>query len=94
VTHHADQILHEGFHDAHGWNCAAREYWEGVWLESRPSAQQGPGTRTLVVDIPEDEILAFEHRDLERNLPYREFIVPSAVVNRFGPPAELGAITA
>ncbi len=94
VTYHADRILAEGFHDSTGWHCQAHELWSGVWLESRPNQQQGPGTRTLVVDLPEDVVAGYEHVHLERNLPYREFIVPAEVVNRHARPSEVGPAAA
>ena len=56
---------------------------EGVWLSTvPPDAHDGAqGTDLLEVDIPEEEVAP--HEWSETGNPYREFLVPAAIVNRF-----------
>lgn len=80
----AFKIMSEGFRD-----CAQFEWQEehtGVWLSDCfvDETCEFPGDTTLVIEIPEGELEPFEW--IEKEMPYRKFLVPAAVVNRYGPP--------
>jgi hypothetical protein len=74
-------ILRDGFRERRGSMDLT-----GVWLSDYPldinAGAKGP--TVLSIDIPEEEILAFEI--IEDEKPYREWCVPADRVNRFGPP--------
>ncbi len=78
----AETILREGFRDAVGYYLTDRLH-EGVWLSTVPrDANDGAqGTDLLEVDIPEEDVAP--HEWIEEGHPYREFLVPAAIVNRF-----------
>ena len=78
----AETILREGFRDAAGYYLTDRLH-EGVWLSTvPPDANDGaPGPDLLEVDIPEEDVAS--HGWVEAGHPYREFLVPAAIVNRF-----------
>jgi hypothetical protein len=59
----------------------------GVWLSTEPLDEDPDPHRITVlqIEIPEEEIAPFEW--VEEPKPYREFLVPAALVNRYGPPA-------
>ncbi len=76
-------ILADGFRDGHGHYMTANVY-EGVWLSDVTlGADDGaPGDDLLVVEIPEEVVAEYEWVD-ERGGPYREFLVPAEVVNKY-----------
>ena len=78
----AETILRVGFRDAAGYYLTDRLH-EGVWLATVPlDANYGAqGTDLLEVDIPEEDVAP--HEWIEEGHPYREFLVPAAIVNRF-----------
>lgn len=88
TTNHADAILAEGFRDATGPYMTAR-LWTGVWLADRPvDANEGViGDTVLVLEIPEAVVKPYEW--VEEGKPYREFLVPAEIVNRYEPPRVL-----
>ena len=59
--------------------------WSGVWLSDRPlDANEGAhGDVLLAVEIPVDDVLFYEW--VEEGKPYREFLVPAELVNRYLP---------
>ena len=85
-TFHAPAILAEGFKDATDYYLTS-QLWTGVWVSDRPlDCNEGAdGDTLLALDIPEEEIASFEW--VEEDKPYREFLVPSDVLNRYGPPS-------
>ena len=85
-TFASEAILRGGFQDREG-GYLIQGLHSGVWLSDRPLGinEGADGDVVLVVEIPETEVARFEWT--EAGMPYREFLVPTAVVNRFGPPA-------
>ena len=80
----ADAILTEGFKDGAGYYRIDR-LWSGLWLSDRPlDVNEGAGGDTLLsVEIPEGDVLFYEW--VEEGKPYREFLVPADLVNRYQP---------
>ena len=78
----AETILRQGFRDAAGYYVIDR-LQEGVWLSTVPpdATDDTLGTDLLEVDIPEEDVAP--HEWIEAGNPYREFVVPAAIVNRF-----------
>ena len=78
----AETILRQGFRDAAGYYVTDRLH-EGVWLSTVPpdATDDAWGTDLLEVDIPEADVAP--HEWIEAGNPYREFVVPAAIVNRF-----------
>ena len=78
----AETILRQGFRDAAGYDVTDT-LDEGVWLSTVPPAatDDALGTDLLEVDIPEEDVAP--HERIEAGNPYREFVVPAALVNRF-----------
>ena len=58
----------------------------GVWLSNEPldGNEGAKGDTVLAIEIPED--LLAEYEWVEEGKPYREFMVPAEIVNRYGPP--------
>ena len=88
-TPHAERILTEGFHDEHGYYLLGHRLWSGVWLEDTPAAHDGPGWHSLAIEIPDEEAAPFELRDLDKRLPFKEYVIPAEIVNRHGRPHPL-----
>jgi len=84
-TPQAASILKDGFRDGEGTYLTETMH-RGVWLSDRPLdfGQGAKGNDLLLLDIPEDDISPFEW--IEEGKPYREFLVPAEIINRFGPP--------
>jgi hypothetical protein len=96
----ATSIIAEGFRDGGGYfGTAGDEFgnpYRGVWLCDRPfdAAPLADNTWGVVLElsIPEAEPLEEGGEPLaywewvEEGKGYREFLVPSAIVNRYGPP--------
>jgi cyanophycinase-like exopeptidase len=78
-------ILQAGFADSLA-NPTRDGAWEGSWFADVPlPPEDGPaGDAFLVLEVPVDVAERFEWRDPEK--PYRQFVLPRAVANRFGPP--------
>lgn len=81
----AEAILVDGFRDGTGSYMTDRT-WSGVWLSDVPlDANEGAGGDALLaveLDLPAAELGGYEWP--EEGKPYREFLVPAAVVNRVG----------
>lgn len=85
-TFNPAEVVRDGFHEDHGYDAPHARFWCGVWLETSPDARElGDAAGVVAIDIPDEVIAEFEQVDLERNLPYREFIVPVEIANRYGP---------
>lgn len=84
-TRHAASILRNGFGDMTGTYLTPTDH-SGVWLFDRPLddhvGDDDPDV-ILELEIPEDVIAPFEWF---AGLPYREFLLPAMIVNRYGPP--------
>ena len=55
--------------------------WSGVWVSDRPldNSEGASGEALLQIDIAEDRLRAFEW--IEEGKPFREWLVPAAVLN-------------
>jgi hypothetical protein len=84
-TNHAAAILRDGFLDGEGQYMTDQVH-RGVWLSNvRLDINEGAnGDDVLEIYLPDD--LAREYEWVEEGKPYREFPVPAALVNRYGPP--------
>lgn len=87
----AAAILRDGFSDATGSYGFVGKQFTGVFFSDEPvgineGAKGDPVLEdpVLVVDIPEEEILEFGWVDA-----IREWCIPAALVNRYGPPKVL-----
>ncbi len=81
-------ILEGGFRDTMGYHHAGQE-WSGVWVSSEPlgwsQRQYLNGANTLfAIEIPEDVISEFEW--VEEAKTIREWLIPAALLNSYGPP--------
>lgn len=90
TTGSADLILRDGFHDGRVSLPRNGALVTGVWLADRPMTAADfslGGGDVLTVDIPESVAAPFEQPDdgllPEGMEPYRAFLIPSAVVNRY-----------
>ena len=75
-------ILKNGFKDGTGYYRTC-ELFTGVWLSNKP-LDENEGTQghcILRISIPIDKILKYEWIELGK--PYREFLVPAKVVNKW-----------
>jgi hypothetical protein len=80
----AENILRDGFRDAVGRYLTDRE-WSGVWVSDRPldmNERNEGGEVLLQIDIAEDLLAEFEW--VEEGKPFREWLVPAAVLNDAG----------
>ena len=83
-TANAEAILKEGFRDGPGHYLTDQE-WTGVWVSTEPFDAYDADAKTLVtIEIPEDVISEFEW--VEEGKPIREWLIPAALLNRYGPP--------
>jgi cyanophycinase len=84
----AEQILDEGFVDSLA-NPMREGAWEGSWFSDVPlPPEDGPdGPHVLVLEVPVEVAERFEWIDAAK--PYREFVLPREVANRYGPPRRL-----
>jgi hypothetical protein len=81
LTEHGDRILAEGFRDAEG-TYLTRNVYRGVWVSDRPlgiNEVGGEGEDILAVDVAEAVVAEYEW--IEDCKPYREFLVPAAILN-------------
>lgn len=81
-TPHPEAILRDGFRDPRGSLNLT-----GVWLSDVPLDENegAKGPTVLSVKIPVEERVDLEV--VEVGKPYREWCLPSDLVNRFGPPS-------
>jgi len=85
-TGDAETIQAEGFRDGSGkYMIDGDTEYEGVWFSDVPlDAQDGAhGDTLLAIDVPEEEIIKYEWP--EEGKGFREFLIPAALANRFGP---------
>ena len=85
----AEAILVNGFHDTMGYHNAGQE-WTGVWVSSEPfdGQYQNDANTLFAVEIPEDAISEFEW--VEEAKTIREWLIPAALLNSYGPPVVTG----
>jgi hypothetical protein len=86
LTGAAGQIIAEGFRDSTGSYMTVNEY-TGVWVSAEPLTinEGADGDTYLTLEVPEAELLDFEW--VEEGKGYREFLVPAATLNKYGPPS-------
>ena len=79
----ARAILRHGFKDADG-SYLTNILHKGVWISDVPlDANEGPpGGVLLSVKIDGRRVRAFEW--IEKGKPYREFLVPASILNKYG----------
>lgn len=85
-TIHATEILRDGFGELTGTYVTERDH-SGVWLFDRPvDRRMGGGEEAIMLelDVPEAIVLPFETNPV--NLPYRQFLIPAAILNLYDPP--------
>lgn len=84
-TIHAAEILRDGFGDKSGTYLTETDH-SGVWMYDRPVDTRmggGDAAEMLVIDMPESVVVPFEWG---AGLPYRQFLMPAALINLYGPP--------
>lgn len=84
-TRHAEAILRDGFGERTGAYLTESDQ-SGVWVFDawpRPRAGDEDPDVILEIEIPEAVVLPFEWHV---GLPYREFLMPAALLNLYGPP--------
>jgi hypothetical protein len=84
-TKHSSEILRDGFGERSGAYLTETDH-SGVWLFDRPvNAHIGDDDSDVMLEleIPESVVVPFEW---VTGLPYREFLMPAALVNLYGPP--------
>jgi hypothetical protein len=84
-TRHSEEIIRDGFGETSGTYLTERDH-SGVWLFDRPvDPRIGGGDEAvlIILEIPDAVVLAFE---TPGNFPYRQFLVPAALLNLYGPP--------
>ena len=92
----AEAILRDGFREGFrgirpgvrngtGFYLTDRE-WSGVWITDKPfdAAPLSEGITFFAIEIPEEDISDLEW--VEEGKPYREWLVPAALLNSYGPP--------
>jgi hypothetical protein len=81
-TSSGQQSIQGGFRDGRGTYLTTK-VWEGVWLSDVPldPREGADGDDVLVIGMPENVVEEYEW--VEEGKPYREFLVPAEVVNRY-----------
>jgi hypothetical protein len=85
ATLHATEILRDGFGESSGTYLTESDH-SGVWLFDRPvDNYMGGGDLAVLLEleIPEPVVAPFEWAS---SLPYRQFLMPAALVNKYGRP--------
>jgi hypothetical protein len=81
----ARQIIATGFRDSEGYYMTTRLH-SGVWVSDQPlDENEGAcGNALIRIELAKDEseIASFEW--IEDGKPYREWLVPAALLNEFG----------
>ena len=85
----AEAILKEGFRDATGYYLTDHQH-TGVWVSGEPFDGQylNDANTLFAIEIPEDAISEFEW--VEEAKTIREWLIPAALLNSYGPPVVTG----
>lgn len=84
-TMHAVEILRDGFGERSGTYLTETDY-SGVWLFDRQVDKRiGGGDAAVMLELEIPDAIA-EPYEWETKLPYRQFLVPAALLNLYGPP--------
>jgi hypothetical protein len=82
-TQFGDAILTEGFRDAEGsWGMPGT--YVGVWVSADDPVDLNEGAEgddVLLIEVPEAVVAPYEV--IEEHKPYREFLVPAAILNSY-----------
>ena len=84
-TYAAEAILRDGFHDSKA-DFLTLEVNPGVWVTDRPLDEQNGALGNVVLTVsgvPEAEIAQFEWVRSRHPPPYRQFVIPADILNRF-----------
>jgi hypothetical protein len=83
TTAATEAILAHGFRDGRGRYMTDTEH-EGVWVSDRPldANECAWGVMLLAVEVPAHVVEPYEW--IEEGKPYREFLVPAALLNAQG----------
>jgi hypothetical protein len=84
-TYAADAILRDGFRDGKS-DFLTLDVDPGVWVTDRPLDERDGalGNVVLVISgVPEAEIASLEWRRSRHPQPFRQFMIPAAILNRF-----------
>jgi hypothetical protein len=86
-TWEGERILREGFRDGRG-KYLTGETHQGVWFSGFPLNDDArPGDTLLEIEMPENVAVGYEW--LEEGKNYREFLIPAALANSYGPPRQV-----
>jgi hypothetical protein len=85
----AEAILKEGFRHATGYYLTDQQH-TGVWVSGEPFDGQylNDANTLFAIEIPEDSISEFEW--VEEAKTIREWLIPAALLNSYGPPVVTG----
>ena len=85
----AEATLKEGFRDATGYYLTDQQH-TGVWVSGEPFDGQylNDANTLFAIEIPEDAISEFEW--VEEAKTIREWLIPAALLNSYGPPVVTG----
>jgi hypothetical protein len=82
----ARHIQREGFRDTEGYFLTDHIH-RGVWMSDTPDHNEGAAGYDVLfaIDVPADVLAQWEaeYEWVEEGKPYREFLVPAAVVNQY-----------
>jgi hypothetical protein len=85
LTSDEKAILAVGFSDRSG-HYFTDKFWSGVWVSDVPFYDVMDGDTLLTLNLPDDVFVEYEWVDEgQPRLPYREALIPAAIVNRYGP---------
>lgn len=85
ATLHARSIMRDGFGERSGTYLTQSDH-SGVWVFDSPVDRRSGGgdeALLLVLEIPEAVVLPYE---TPSHYPYRQFLMPAALLNVYGPP--------
>jgi hypothetical protein len=84
-TRHTAEILRDGFGETSGTYLTESDH-SGVWVFDRPVDRMlggGDDAVMMVIEMPDAVVLPFE---TSGPFPYRQFLMPAALLNLYGPP--------
>jgi hypothetical protein len=84
-TYAAEAILRDGFHDSKA-DFLTLGVAPGVWVTDRPLDEQNGALGNVVLavcGVPEAEIAAFEWHRSRHPPPFRQFVIPAGILNRY-----------
>ncbi|HVH63283.1 MAG TPA: hypothetical protein VNA65_06760 [Candidatus Dormibacteraeota bacterium] len=87
-TRHAEAILRDGFGETSGTYLTESDR-SGVWIFDRPvDKRMGGGADAVMLELEIPEAVALPYETLGA-FNYRQFLMPAAILNLFGPPRVL-----